>query len=437
MENYKNNAAAIFSDFEQIQTFGSDQSKKVKGNPKIFEVHLDSFRNKIEEIGEKQAQIDSLEIDVRDMKKENGEMEVRLKELKKNVSEYEQDILVRLKEKETRIEQRKESINKKKVEIKKIRNGDYSFLNTDVKAGNRLGYVIGLTIIIPLTIYLILFYTSVIYNSFILDPIQATIASSRAGKVFSVTIINLKSLPLIFKEYKWIGMVFLITSAFMFLSLGYLLHKFSQNGQRISKFLVYSFTMLFDALLAYSIVKNIYIAKLNTGMITGDVTWQWFIAFFEQDFYIILMSGFIIYIVWGLLLEFVITEYNHLSTGNIGVRPRKEEVRQLKDNIKDLINQSNNNINSLLDKKKDILKEMENIRYKINDNNELIKKKELECYEVQRTVHLSIGRLKIQTNQFFIGWCNQIVLDYNGQHKDLVDECRGSLELFYENYKLK
>ena len=146
-------------------------------------------------------------------------MEVRLKELKKNVSEYEQDILVRLKEKETRIEQRKESINKKKVEIKKIRNGDYSFLNTDVKAGNRLGYVIGLTIIIPLTIYLILFYTSVIYNSFILDPIQATIASSRAGKVFSVTIINLKSLPLIFKEYKWIGMVFLITSAFMFLSL--------------------------------------------------------------------------------------------------------------------------------------------------------------------------------------------------------------------------
>ena len=48
MENYKNNAAAIFSDFEQIQTFGSDQSKKVKGNPKIFEVHLDSFRNKME-----------------------------------------------------------------------------------------------------------------------------------------------------------------------------------------------------------------------------------------------------------------------------------------------------------------------------------------------------------------------------------------------------
>ena len=84
------------------------------------------------------------------------------------------------------------------------------------------------------------------------------------------------------------GLLFLFTASFMFIALGFLLHWFSQKGRRIFLYILYVFTFLFDAFLAYEIVHKIHSAS---SIVNEVEPWRISMAFSDMKFYIILFAG--------------------------------------------------------------------------------------------------------------------------------------------------
>jgi len=78
-----------------------------------------------------------------------------------------------------------------------------------------------------------------------------------------------------------------------------------------------------------------------------DKPWQFDMIYSSVPFYIILAAGFVIYIVWGVVLSFVISGHNQLNPIRSALRTITNEINALKDKISEL----NNKLSELNDRK--------------------------------------------------------------------------------------
>ncbi len=109
----------------------------------------------------------------------------------------------------------------------------------------------------------------------------------------------------------WLEGVFIITIPFTFMGLGYLVHMFSKEGRlggvKVAGLLIITF--IFDSILAYQIEKKIY----NIEKTPNSPEFNFFIAFQEPEFWIIIFGGFIVYVIWGLVFDFVMKEHENID----------------------------------------------------------------------------------------------------------------------------
>ena len=216
----------------------------------------------------------------------------------------------------------------------KIISGD-SFAKTS--------FWIGLVIIVFLTVYLFVFYSSASYSAFFKDFTPDDTKITQA--IFDAQAIS-KAWTDGFTE-----LIFILAIPAVFLGLGFLIHKFSEEEGFVKYLKILALvvvTFIFDFIIAYAIVKeiyNIHIGGLFVEMPPMDIK----MAFKEVNFWIIIFAGFVVYIIWGLVFSFTMNEYEKMDKIRYAIKNKEEklaeykiECKTIKEKISNLQTEKNN-----------------------------------------------------------------------------------------------
>jgi uncharacterized protein YlxW (UPF0749 family) len=202
---------------------------------------------------------------------------------------------------------------------------------------------IGLVIIIFLTIYLFVFYSSASYSAFFKNFTSND--TSVAQAVFDAQAIS-KAWADGFTE-----LIFILAIPAVFLGLGFLIHKFSEEKgfSKYPKILgLIVVTFIFDFIIAYEIIEKIYnIKKEGSFEVMPNMTIS--MAVQQVNFWLIIFAGFVVYIIWGLVFSFTMREYEKMDKVRYAIKNKelklaeyKSECKQIKEKISTLQSEKNN-----------------------------------------------------------------------------------------------
>ncbi|MFV8339807.1 ABC transporter permease [Flavobacterium sp. LB3P21] len=210
-----------------------------------------------------------------------------------------------------------DDINQIKSEIVEVKRNPDKFGIEDGK-GLKAHFYIGLILLLPITLYLLVFYISASYSAFFKEFSNDSLTAA---------IFDADALTNSFKA-SWLEGVLVITIPFVFMGLGYVIHmvqkvKGIKNIFRIIGLFITTF--LFDALLAYQIEKKIY----EFNKTTDSSPYNLDIALGEAEFWMIIFAGFVVYIIWGLVFDFVMKEFENIDKIRAYIRGQKEKLIDL------------------------------------------------------------------------------------------------------------
>lgn len=232
--------------------------------------------------------------------------------------------------------------------------------------------IIGALLLVPITIYLLVFYLSASYSAFFRE-IQVEMKLSQ-------TIFAPEALSAAWND-GFLEVVLILTIPFAFMGLGYLIHMFNKQKKKgwfIKVLSLYSLTFVFDAILAYLIEEKIYNATKT--LMTPDFGLAE--AFASVSFWSIIFSGFVVYVIWGLVFDFIMEEFEKSN-------PLKVELKSIKDSLTDLNLQK---------------KEVEN---ELESEFEALDRIDAELHEIQAKIDGFIfpkKRYKTLHAQYVAGW---------------------------------
>lgn len=299
------------------------------------------------------------------------------------------DLQTEIVQHETQLEKQKneEEHTRKKIEnteseIKGKKN-ELTALNAQGKRKNGMAVtnlVIGLMILIPLTIYLFIFYSSTAYSAFF----KVIDYTEDIGK----HMFDGQALMKAWGE-SWTEGLFILLMPFIFLALGFVLHQFGkQDDKAWAKLMkqtgIIAVTFFFDCLLAYSIAKGMYEAEILTTM-EERPPYSLGMAVTSGDFWTVICCGFLAYLIWGLLFGFVMENIENLDLNKVERKALKRQIAELE--------QQN----------------MENRQKQIEQQGQ-IKQTEGEIKKLQKQqidyVRYDTHQILLELNQFLSGWQN-------------------------------
>ncbi|SKC06626.1 hypothetical protein SAMN05660477_02768 [Soonwooa buanensis] len=262
--------------------------------------------------------------------------------------------------KDNKISLFKEKIENLKKEIIRIKENPEELLKDKL---GKVGLIIGILILFALTIYLFIFYSSASYSAFFK---QFTI-DTNLGTASSI--FDPKAIEVAFQE-GITELILILTIPFVFLGLGYLIHKFQEKKNFKNYFKIFGLivvTFIFDFILAYEITEKIYNIK-KEGSFHDMPDYSVSLAFQSVSFWLIIFAGFVVYLIWGFVFDFVMESYDKLDVVKQAIKARETEIKLYEDDI--LKNQ--NTIDSIT-KEIDSLKiESKNFENIINGNTIII-----------------------------------------------------------------
>ena len=291
--------------FEQIRiTYyesGCAAARKANGNEHSFGIALNNLYHQFEN------QCRKLEEEQEKLKQPYREEQERQRtELRKR--ETASKIL------DDRKNQLEELIEKKRFEMTDVKeNPDKYGVPSDKRP--KAQFYIGMLLLLPITIYLIVFYISASYSAFFKDFESSSLTAA---------IFDADALGKAFTD-GWLEATFVVTIPFVFMGLGYLIHMFQKiKGWKSMAKLVALFLVAFafDVILAYLIEKKIFLyeAVLGQQFTPAD-------AVSSVNFWGIIFAGFVVYIIWGLVLDFVMKELENIDRIKAFIRLKKEEIQ--------------------------------------------------------------------------------------------------------------
>jgi hypothetical protein len=181
--------------------------------------------------------------------------------------------------------------------------------------GQKAQFYVGLILILPITLYLLVFYISASYSAFFKEFSDDSLTAA---------IFDADALTNSFNA-SWLEGVLVITIPFVFMGLGYIIHMV-QKGKGIKNtfrmIALFTTTFLFDGLLAYIIEKKIYDFNKTPDSAVYDLR----IALEQAEFWMIIFAGFVVYIIWGLVFDFVMKEHENMDKIRVFIRGKKEEL---------------------------------------------------------------------------------------------------------------
>jgi hypothetical protein len=273
----------------------------------------------------------------------------------------------------------------KENEIQELELERIDIKNGEGELGDTTSFIIGAFITILLTLYLFVFYSSSGYSSFYgikqgsLGFINANVFSdalNRGGGVFTLIIF----FPVIF-----LGLGFLIHNA-LEENKGLVKEGKSQKYGLISVLLFITF--IADAFIGYKIAEGVHNNEFNAGR-TNEL-WNFNMIFSDINFYLVLILGFVVYVIWGFLLNYVLS-HSYLKTEN-------EKTKIMLGNINNRIQEKRNELNIILSKIAKAESDILSCIAKIED-----KEKTISGYETG-DIPINISTLKAAIGEFMGGW---------------------------------
>lgn len=347
--------------------FGFRSAQKSQSNPEAVDGYLNLVYDKFLE--DQKLDEQGIKVIISKLK-----AEVQQERTKKNDANAEVSSNKRLKEdKEKEIEE---------LEIEKI-----DIKNGDGELGDTSSFIIGAFITFLLTLYLFVFYSSSGYSAFygikpgslgFINPNVFADAQNRGGGVIALIIL----FPVIF------------------LGLGFLIH----NSLETNKALVISgkpksyaliilllfITLIADIFIGYKISQGVHTNEFNAGL-TNDI-WRFKMIFEDINFYLVLVLGFVVYIIWGFLLNYVLS-HSYLKT-------ESEKVKLMIENINGKISEKRKELTDIISKIHKLESDISNSESKIQD-----KGKDIIGYE-NGVIPVNISTLKGSIGEFMGGWQN-------------------------------
>ena len=141
-------------------------------------------------------------------------------------------------------------------------------------------------------------------------------------------------------------------------------------------------TFLFDSILAYGICKKIYDV---TGVMSFSKTqepYSLMLAAGDIDFWTIIFAGFVVYIIWGLVFNFVMDEYYKLDRVKVALDELEKKISERKQACK-----------SIKDEISNIGKEITEKEGRKNELNSILSGTIVKMHDV-----------KLEVNNFVTGW---------------------------------
>ena len=347
--------------------YGFRSAQKSQSNHEAVEGYLnnvyDKFleEQKLDEQGLK-ARISKLKAEVQQEKTKKNDATAEISSNKRHKEDKEKDL---------------EELELEKIEI---RNGDGEL-------GDTSSFIIGAFITFLLTLYLFVFYSSSGYSAFygikpgslgFINPNVFADAQNKGGGVIALIIL----FPVIF------------------LGLGFLIHnsletnkKLISKGEPKSYALIISLliiTLIADIFIGYKISQGVHTNEFNSGL-TND-TWKFNMIFEDINFYLVLVLGFVVYVIWGFLLNYVLS-HSYLKT-------ESEKVKLMIENINGRITEKRNELTEIISKIHRLESDIINSENKIPE-----KEKDILGYEAG-DIPINISSLKGSVGEFMGGWQN-------------------------------
>jgi hypothetical protein len=297
---------------------GYRDSSRTNGNHSTLSICLDAvyskFQNEEKEMVEKQKNLKESYIN----EQKNRETEIKALFVSQETKEEQ------LKTKDSEIKNHQHTIENLKAEILDLPRNPEKY-NIKATRGASAKFWIGFFLLIPITLYLGTFYISTSYSAFF--------KSFDAKSTIIQSVLDAQAFSKAWNEGVIEG-AFVTLIPFVFLGLGYLIHMFWENKTRanyIKLGLLFIVTFIFDCILAYEIESKLY--ELNRTFNSPPFDLK--IAFTKIQFWGIIFAGFIVYIIWGLVFDFVMKEHREKDKikNEQEIRQKKVEFFQEKINI--------------------------------------------------------------------------------------------------------
>lgn len=229
---------------------------------------------------------------------------------------------------EVREKEFNECIDKLKHEIVDVRVNPQKYI--DDGKGGTAQFFIGLGLLIPITLYLLVFYISASYSAFFKEFDNDSLTAA----IFDADALNNSF------NASWLEGLLVITIPFVFMGLGYVIHMM-QKGKGIKNsfriIALFTTTFLFDGLLAYQIERKIY----DFNKTIDSQPYNLKVALGEAEFWMIIFAGFVVYIIWGLVFDFVMKEHENKDRIRVFIRGKKEELVNIEKRKEEIISKIN------------------------------------------------------------------------------------------------
>lgn len=357
-----------------LYDFGYEKAGSVKGDPDVYAAYLERIINgdlveesyngfSDEEKKERIKEIKALEKDLKLKNAGNTKVEEEIKVKDNSIEEY-----------------RKQLLN-----IREVKNEDHEKLKEE--SFSVLKFSINLFLLVFLSIYLFFFYVSAAYKALYVDfeGIAEKIADGEgAGSIMPGAYELVQAL-----QYNYL----LLLVPFVFFAFGWAFHILLEIKRQVRVVfisLLISVTFIVDFLLALIIHNNTENAKSLMGMETSHFSQS-------STFYIILFLGFLVYVIWSILLHSLLTEWD------------KKQVTR--------------NINKII---KHHLGDIRKLTEKLHNTNEI--KAQIANYREDISTVFQ-GNLKKYIDQFSSGWISYLS---PSSMKDMKENCMRAKKDFEE-----
>lgn len=361
----------------KFQNLGFKEAAKLMGSVEAFRISLDRFRSRLM---------------IRAAKNEGKQKEFRdaiankIDRLNKQCEIKEQQIASIKKDKLPDVQN---DIATVKGEIRDLKEHPEKYID---KARDNFNYYTLIALMTGLMLYLVLFYSSVLYSAFF-----------REIKADKLTIYNSVFYTKVFEEasqsFVMLGLV--LSGSLIFMALGYIMHQLFRKWELLgwkNKAVVLIATFIVDFIPAFKIAKNIHDANaLNSFDRIPPFTLADAAA--DINFWQVIVYGYVIYIVFGVILFYF------------------EKERDLKLALERLLKAKEDKLNSLIEKEDALKGEIQSIENEITT----IKTEIAGLHRPSSIIIYNPNELKKILCDYTLGWIQFLKQgQYNQQDIDAI-----------------
>lgn len=319
----------------------------------------------------------------------------RRNELRNKLGDLQSDLGVNLIEQKA-VRTQQEDIEKNNIALQNKLVEAKSNIGEDNKMA-RIKMWIGLSILVIMTVYLFIFYSSTFFSAFFKN------FDFDSDNLLSQAMFDPKALPMALHD--GVGsLIFIICAPIIFMGLGYLLHFYSVEKGK-AKYLKIGVTVIitfvFDCILAYLIAKKIY--DIDILMKPGEFPeFSFAIALKDVNVWAVIFCGFITYMIWGFVFDLTMSAYEEFKTNKKEILKIENEIT----NNRELKQQNDEKLTKLEKDKVSLESSIKDIESKLSLN---------VCF-------YDVIALRTAMTDFFAGWIT--VISALGQSSEAQRECK-------------